>query len=71
MAANSIAASAAGGTVMTKNQTLLYLAIALSGVLGPILFPNYGEYQIGEVYARSCNVAGTTFGRSTPNIFAS
>jgi branched-chain amino acid transport system permease protein len=41
VAANSIAASAAGGTVMTKNQTLLYLAIALSGVLGPILFPNY------------------------------
>src|SRR5210317_722981 len=41
VAANSIAASAAGGTVMTKNQILLYLAIAVSGVLGPILFPNY------------------------------
>ena len=41
MAANSIAPSTAGGTVMTKNQTLLYLAIAVSGVFGPILFPNY------------------------------
>ena len=26
---------------MTKNQILLYLAIAISGVVGPILFPNY------------------------------
>ena len=30
-----------------------------------------GLYQIGEVYARSWILAGTSLGRSTPNIFAS
>ena len=32
---------------------------------------SYGEYQIGEVYARSCVVRGTSGGISIPKNFAS
>jgi hypothetical protein len=30
-----------------------------------------GEYQIGDVHARSCTVAATRFGGATPSLAAS